>query len=151
MTPEQKVLVQQSFTKVVPIADQAAALFYQRLFSLDPALQPLFRGSMEEQGRKLMKMIGTAVNGLDDLDALVPAVQDLGRRHVGYGVEDSHYDTVGAALIWTLEQGLGDAFTNPVRDAWITVYGILASTMKDAAAEVASPAKKGLFSNLFSR
>lgn len=151
MTPEQKVLVQQSFTKVVPIADQAAALFYQRLFSLDPTLQPLFSGNMEEQGRKLMKMIGTAVNGLDDLDALVPAVQDLGRRHVGYGVEDGHYDTVGAALIWTLEQGLGDAFTNPVRDAWITVYGILASTMKDAAAEVASPAKKGLFSNLFSR
>lgn len=151
MTPEQKVLVQESFAKVVPIADQAAALFYQRLFSLDPALQPLFRGSMEEQGRKLMKMIGTAVNGLDDLDALVPAVQDLGRRHVGYGVEDSHYDTVGAALIWTLEQGLGDAFTNPVRDAWITVYGILASTMKGAAAEVASPAKKGLFASLFSR
>lgn len=151
MTPEQKILVQQSFTKVVPIADQAAALFYQRLFSLDPALQPLFRGNMEEQGRKLMKMIGTAVNGLDDLDALVPAVQDLGRRHVGYGVEDGHYDTVGAALIWTLEQGLGDAFTNPVRDAWVTVYGILASTMKDAAAEVASPAKKGLLGSLFSR
>lgn len=151
MTPEQKVLVQQSFTKVVPIADQAAALFYQRLFSLDPTLQPLFRGNMEEQGRKLMKMIGTAVNGLDDLDALVPAVQDLGRRHVGYGVEDGHYDTVGAALIWTLEQGLGDAFTNPVREAWVTVYGILASTMKDAAAEVGSAAKKGLFGSLFSR
>lgn len=151
MTPEQKVLVQQSFTKVVPIADQAAALFYQRLFSLDPTLQPLFRGNMEEQGRKLMKMIGTAVNGLDDLDALVPAVQDLGRRHVGYGVEDNHYDTVGAALIWTLEQGLGDAFTNPVREAWVTVYGILASTMKDAAAEVSSASKKGLFGSLFSR
>ena len=151
MTPEQKVLVQQSFAKVVPIADQAAALFYQRLFSLDPSLQPLFRGNMEEQGRKLMKMIGTAVNGLDDLDALVPAVQDLGRRHVGYGVKDGHYDTVGAALIWTLEQGLGDAFTNPVREAWVTVYGILASTMKDAASEVASPAKKGFFGSLFSR
>lgn len=150
MTPEQKVLVQQSFTKVVPIADQAAALFYQRLFSLDPTLQPLFRGNMEEQGRKLMKMIGTAVNGLDDLDALVPAVQDLGRRHVGYGVEDGHYDTVGAALIWTLEQGLGDAFTSPVREAWVTVYGILASTMKDAAAEVGSASKKGLFGSLFS-
>ncbi len=151
MTPEQKILVQQSFTKVVPIADQAAALFYQRLFSLDPSLQPLFRGNMEEQGRKLMKMIGTAVNGLDDLDALVPAVQDLGRRHVGYGVEDGHYDTVGAALIWTLEQGLGDAFTNPTREAWVTVYGILASTMKTAAADVAGPAKKGFFAGLFSR
>ena len=151
MTPEQKILVQQSLTKVVPIADQAAALFYQRLFSLDPSLQHLFRGNMEEQGRKLMKMIGTAVNGLDDLDALVPAVQDLGRRHVGYGVEDGHYDTVGAALIWTLEQGLGDAFTNPTREAWVTVYGILASTMKAAAADVARPAKRGFFGGLFSR
>ena len=151
MTPEQKILVQQSFTKVVPIADQAAALFYQRRFSLDPSLQPLFRGNMEEQGRKLMKMIGTALLGLDDLDALVPAVQDLGRRHVGYGVEDGHYDTVGAALIWTLEQGLGDAFTNPTREAWVTVYGILASTMKAAAADVARPAKKGFFGGLFSR
>jgi len=133
MTPETKQLVQDSFAKVAPIADQAAALFYQNLFSADPSLKPLFKGDMVEQGKKLMKMIATAVNGLDRLDAIVPAVQDLGRRHVKYGVKPSHYDTVGAALIQTLAQGLGPAFTPEVKDAWITVYGVLASTMKDAA------------------
>jgi hemoglobin-like flavoprotein len=133
MTPKQKVLVQRSFLKVAPIADQAAELFYTRLFALDPALQPLFRGDMKEQGRKLMRMIATAVNGLDRLEELVPAIQDMGRRHVVYGVRPSHYDTVGAALLWTLEQGLGPDFTPEVKDAWAAVYGILARTMKDAA------------------
>lgn len=151
MTPEQKQLVQESFAKITPIADQAAALFYQRLFFLDPSLKPLFKGDMEEQGRKLMKMIGTAVNGLDDLNAIVPAVQDLGRRHIGYGVKDEHYDTVGGALIWTLDQGLGDDFTPETQQAWTEVYGILATTMKDAAAEVPAekPKKKGRFASLF--
>lgn len=138
MTPEQIKLVQESFAKVVPIAEQAAALFYGKLFELDPSLKPLFKGDMTEQGRKLMAMISTAVNGLTDLDAIVPAVQALGERHVGYGVTDAHYDTVGAALLWTLEQGLGDAFTSDVREAWATVYGLLAGTMKDAAATVAA-------------
>ncbi len=133
MTPKQKVLVQRSFLKVAPIAEQAADLFYARLFKLDPALQPLFKGDMKEQGRKLMRMIATAVNGLDRLEELVPAVQDLGRRHVVYGVRPTHYDTVGAALLWTLEQGLGPDFAPEVRDAWAAVYGILAGTMKDAA------------------
>jgi hemoglobin-like flavoprotein len=156
MTPEQKQLVQDSFAKVVPIAEQAAALFYQRLFVLDPSLKPLFKGDMTEQGKKLMTMIGTAVNGLDKLDAIVPAVQDLGRKHVGYGVKDEHYDTVGSALVWTLDQGLGDDFTPQTRDAWITVYGILSTTMKDAAAAappVKAPEKekKGFFSALFSQ
>lgn len=152
MTPKQKLLVQDSFAKVAPIADQAATLFYQRLFTLDPNLKPLFKSSMEEQGRKLMKMIGTAVNGLDNLTALVPTVQDLGRRHVDYGVKDQHYDTVGSALLWTLEQGLGDDFTTETKEAWAEVYGILATTMKDAAAEAsAQPQKKGLFAGLFNR
>lgn len=152
MTPKQKHLVQDSFAKVAPIADQAATLFYQRLFTLDPNLKPLFKSGMEEQGRKLMKMIGTAVNGLDDLNALVPAVQDLGRRHVDYGVKDPHYDTVGSALLWTLEQGLGDDFTTETKEAWAEVYGILATTMKDAAAEAsAQPPKKGLLAGLFNR
>jgi len=133
MTPETKKLVQDSFAKVAPIADQAAALFYQNLFTADPSLKSLFKGDMVEQGKKLMKMIATAVNGLDRLEAIVPAVQDLGRRHVKYGVTSAHYDTVGAALIQTLAQGLGPAFTPEVKDAWITVYGVLASTMKDAA------------------
>jgi len=133
MTPQEKKLVQESFAKVAPIADQAAALFYQNLFTADPSLKALFKGDMVEQGKKLMKMIATAVNGLDRLDAIVPAVQDLGRRHVKYGVKPEHYDTVGAALIQTLAQGLGPAFTPDVKDAWITVYGILAGTMKAAA------------------
>lgn len=139
MTPRQMMLVQRSFLKVAPIAEQAAELFYSRLFTLDPALKPLFKGDMAAQGRKLMRMIGTAVNGLDRLDALVPAVQDLGRRHVNYRVLPAHYDTVGAALLWTLEKGLGDDFTPEVKEAWATVYGILAQTMKDAAEQGTSP------------
>lgn len=135
MTPEQVALIKSSFAKVEPIADTAAAIFYGRLFTLDPELKPLFKGDMVEQGRKLMRMIGTAVRGLDDLPAIVPAVQDLGRRHVRYGVKDEHYDTVGAALIWTLEQGLGEAFTPATKTAWVDVYTVLATTMKDAAAK----------------
>jgi hemoglobin-like flavoprotein len=134
MTPEQKTLVQESFKKVVPISDQAAALFYGRLFELDPALKPLFKGDMTQQGRLLMAMIGTAVGGLDDLGAIVPAVQALGARHKKYGVADKDYDTVAAALLWTLEKGLGVAFTPSVKEAWVAVYGVLAGTMKQAAA-----------------
>jgi hemoglobin-like flavoprotein len=138
MTPEQITLVKSSWAKVVPIAQTAAKLFYGRLFDLDPALRPLFKGDMEEQGRKLMRMVGTAVNGLDRLDQIVPAVKDLGVRHAGYGVTDAHYDTVGAALLWTLGQGLGDAYTRETEAAWATVYGLLADTMKAAAAEAAA-------------
>jgi hemoglobin-like flavoprotein len=138
MTPEQVFLVQRSWRQVLPIADTAAELFYGKLFSMDPALKPLFKGDMKAQGRKLMAMIGTAVNGLSKLDSLVPAVQDLGRRHVKYGVQDAHYDTVAGALLWTLEQGLGEGFTPDVKAAWTAVYGVLAGTMKDAAAKVAA-------------
>lgn len=136
MTPEQKTLVQSTFAQVVPIAPQAAELFYGRLFELDPALKPLFTGDMTEQGRKLMATLGVAVNALDNLDELIPVLQNLGKGHVAYGVQDAHYETVGAALLWTLEQGLGDAFTPEVKDAWIEVYTIVATVMKDAAAEV---------------
>ena len=135
MRPRQKLLVQQTFADVVPIADVAARLFYARLFELDPALEPLFTGDMEEQGRKLMQMLTVAVRGLDRLDELVPAVRALGQRHVGYGARDEHYATVGSALLWTLEHGLGDAFTLEVRDAWAAVYSVLADTMKQGAAE----------------
>lgn len=135
MTPTQVQLVQTTWEKVVPIADTAAALFYGKLFELDPSLKPLFTSDIKEQGKKLMQMITVAVRGLNDLGKLVPAVQELGRRHVGYGVKDEHYATVGTALLWTLEKGLGDAFTPDVKEAWATVYGILADTMKKAAAE----------------
>jgi hemoglobin-like flavoprotein len=134
MTPEQKVLVQTTFAKVAPIADTAASLFYGKLFELDPSLRPLFSGDMTEQGRKLMRMIGMAVAGLDRPNDLLPIVCQLGVRHVGYGVKDAHYDTVATALVWTLEQGLGADFTADVRDAWVTVYTLLAGTMKEAAA-----------------
>jgi hemoglobin-like flavoprotein len=134
MTPENQALVRSSFAKVVPFAPQAAALFYDRLFVLDPMLKPLFKGDMNEQGRKLMAMIGTAVANLDKFEAILPAVQDLGRRHATYGVPPDSYDTVAAALLWTLGQGLGEAFTPAVESAWTEAYTILATVMKDAAA-----------------
>jgi hemoglobin-like flavoprotein len=129
-------LVQNTWTMVLPLADQAATLFYGRLFELDPSPRSLFTSTdMAEQRKRLMQMITVAVRGLDHLDQIVPAVQALGRRHWGYGVTDSHYDIVGAALLWTLEQGLGDAYTPVVHEAWATTYGTLASVMKSAAAE----------------
>ena len=106
---------------------------YGKLFELDPGVRPLFTSDMEEQGRKLMQMITVAVQGLDNLDQTLPAVQGLGRRHADYAVKDEHYDTIGAALLWTLGQGLGDGFTTEVQEAWATTYGVLASVMKDAA------------------
>jgi hemoglobin-like flavoprotein len=135
LTLAQKTLVQDSFATIAPIADDAAALFYRRLFEIDPSLERMFPGNMAEQRRKLMQMLTAAVKGLDHLEKLVPVVQDLGRRHAGYGVADGHYETVAAALLWTLEMGLGRAFTDDVRNAWIAVYELLATTMKDAANE----------------
>ncbi|HLK93229.1 MAG TPA: globin family protein [Polyangia bacterium] len=136
MTPTEKSLVQKTFAEVAPIADRAAALFYGRLFELDPSLRPLFKGDMTAQGKKLMQVLGYAVSKLDALDELVPAVAALGRKHAGYGVKESDYETVGAALIWTLGQGLGPAFTSEVQAAWTSVYGVLAGTMTAAAKSV---------------
>jgi hemoglobin-like flavoprotein len=135
LTQAQIALVQNSFAVVAPIADDAAALFYRRLFEIDPTLKAMFKGDMAEQRRKLMQMLSAAVKGLNHIDRLMPVVEDLGRRHVNYGVEEHHYDTVGNALLWTLEKGLGAAFTPDVREAWATVYGLLASTMARAAAK----------------
>jgi hemoglobin-like flavoprotein len=134
LTQAQVTLVQETFAVIAPIADDAAALFYRRLFELDPSLQAMFKGDMSDQRRKLMQMLTAAVKGLNHLDRLVPVVEDLGRRHAKYGVADAHYDTVGAVLLWTLEKGLGSAFTPDAREAWATVYGLLATTMKNAAA-----------------
>lgn len=135
---EQKDLVQGTFEKVAPIAETAAEIFYNKLFELDPALKPLFKGDIKEQGKKLMTMLAAAVNGLNNLEGLIPVVQNLGKRHVGYGVQDEHYDTVAASLLFTLEQGLGDAWNEEVKEAWTTVYLILADIMKEASKEVAA-------------
>jgi hemoglobin-like flavoprotein len=135
VSPTQIQLVQTTWKKLLPIQNEAARLFYDKLFALDPSAQALFKsGDLREQGRKLTAMITTAVNGLNRLDTIVPAVRELGRRHAGYGVTDAHYHTVGTALIWTLEQGLGDDFTPEVQAAWVDVYTLLADTMKQAAA-----------------
>lgn len=133
MTPKQICLVQETWKQVLPIADEAAALFYGRLFELAPSYRRLFTTDQEEQGRKLMQMITMAVNGLPRLDTIVPAVEDLGRRHVKYEVTEVMYDTVGAALLWTLGQGLGDKFTPAVKEAWTETYNTLADVMKLAA------------------
>jgi len=135
MTLDQKQLVQKTWEMVLPISESAATLFYGRLFELDPSIRPLFaHTNMPDQRQKLMHVIGMAVNGLDMLDKLIPTVRNLGRRHVAYGVSDEHYTSVGKALIWTLEQGLGADFTPEVKEAWTTVYGLLAETMKNATA-----------------
>jgi hemoglobin-like flavoprotein len=135
MTPRQISLIQSSWSAVEPIADTAAILFYDRLFELDPALRRLFRRTdMAQQRKILMQTLTVVVRSLDRLETIVPAVQALGRRHAGYGVREQHYDTVGAALIWTLEQGLGDAFDDETAEAWATAYTTLASVMIEAAA-----------------
>jgi len=134
MTPIDIDRIRTSWAAVEPIADSAAGLFYGRLFELDPAIERLFRRTdMPVQRKVLMQTLTVVVKSLDKLDQIVPAVQALGRRHAGYGVREEHYATVGAALLWTLERGLGDAFTPDVRDAWADAYGILASVMIEAA------------------
>ena len=138
VTLRQKDLVQSTWKRVIPISKTAPRLFYARLFELDPQLRALFPAgekSMKAQHLKLMQMIAICVRGLDQLDRIVPAVQHLGKRHVGYGVRNNDYDTVGAALLWTLEQGLGDFFDAEVKEAWTNVYGVLAGAMAGAANE----------------
>ncbi len=137
LTKQQITLVQDSWDKVVPIQETAAELFYGQLFTIAPEVKPLFKGDMKSQGKKLMTMLNTAVRSLNNLEKIVPAVQESGRKHVGYGVKDEHYDKVAEALLWTLGKGLGDAFTDEVKEAWVAVYTLLATTMKQAAAEVA--------------
>lgn len=135
MTPAQVAMIRESWTAVEPIQDVAATLFYDRLFELDPTLRRLFRRTdMAGQKKILMQTLTVVVKSLDRLDQIVPAVQALGRRHAGYGVRASHYDTVGAALLWTLGQGLGDAFVPALRDAWTDAYSTLATVMIEAAA-----------------
>ncbi len=154
MTPEQIDIVQSTFKKVAPIADTAADIFYDRLFEIAPDTRALFPEVMTDQKKKLMQMIGVAVNGLKDLDAIVPAVQDLGARHHGYKVTEAHYNSVGEALIYTLDKGLGDDFTPDAKTAWTETYGLLAGVMKEAQqAEAAKVEEKkpGLLGRLFAK
>lgn len=133
MTPSQIAAVQTSFAAVLPIAGQAGIMFYDRLFVLDPKLRSLFTGDIAAQSEKLMDVIATVVQGLNKPDTILPTVRTLGVRHVGYGVSDLDYQTVGAALLWTLEQGLGADFTPEVADAWTAAYTLLSDTMREAA------------------
>lgn len=133
MTPEQIHLVKSTWQQVLPIQAAAADLFYGRLFELAPDTRPLFRRDIHAQGAMLMSALDTVVRSLHDLGALLPTAAQLARRHVGYGVQPQHYDSVGTALIWTLEQGLGAALTPPARAAWVAAYAALAGAMKAAA------------------
>src|SRR6201982_366484 len=129
MTPEQVTLVQQTFALVVPVADKAAETFYGRLFDVAPAVKPLFRGDMTEQRRKLMATLAVVVRGLSDLPSILPAASALAIRHVSYGARREHYPVVGAALLYTLEQGLGSAWTQEVASAWTAAYETLSGYM----------------------
>jgi hemoglobin-like flavoprotein len=142
MTPDQVQLVQQSFSKVLPIADKAALLFYDRLFEVAPQVKPMFPADLTEQRKKLMATLAVVVNGLGNLQSVLPAASALASRHVTYGAKAEHYPVVGAALLWTLEKGLGDAWTPEVADAWTTAYGALSGFMiAEAYGHPQSPAE----------
>jgi nitric oxide dioxygenase len=142
MTPDQIEKIQASFAKVVPIAPAAAALFYDRLFTIAPEVRPMFKSNMVEQGKKLMASLGVIVRGLKTPETLIPMAQTMAVRHLAYGVRPEDYPKVGAALIWTLERGLKDDFTPDVREAWIAAYGILSSAMIAAAYPVEQAQRK---------
>ena len=129
MTPDQVKLVQQSFAKVAPISETAAVLFYDRLFEIAPQVKAMFPADMTEQRRKLMGMLAAVVNGLGDLNSILPAASALAKRHVSYGAKAEHYPVVGAALLWTLEKGLGDGWTPEIAEAWTAAYGTLSGFM----------------------
>jgi hemoglobin-like flavoprotein len=129
MTPDQVKLVQQSFSQVAPISDQAAVLFYDRLFEVAPQVKSMFPTDLTEQRKKLMATLAVVVNGLSDLPSILPAASALAKRHVAYGAKPEHYPVVGAALLWTLEKGLGSGWTPDVAGAWTTAYGTLSGFM----------------------
>lgn len=138
MTPEQIQLVRLSFVKVMDIKSAAGRMFYERLFAIAPEVRPMFKSDIGEQADKLMETLGVAVSALKNPAALLPILTQLAKRHQGYGVRDEHYDKVGEALLWTLEKGLGEAFTPEVKKAWADLYGQVASTMKAATASRAA-------------
>ena len=134
MNSQQIEIVQRTFAMAAPMADEVADRFYRRLFELDPMLRPMFRGDIKQQGQKLMTVLALAVRGLSKPETIVDAVQRLGQRHAGYGVQAQHYATVGEALLSTLAEVFGPAFTDEVRAAWTAAYTLLATIMQEAAA-----------------
>jgi hemoglobin-like flavoprotein len=130
LTEYQVKLIQDTWEMLAPVKEQTAALFYKKLFLVDPKIKPLFKADMTSQGEKLITAINLVVNSLNNLEQVVPALKELGERHASYGVQPAHYDTVGGALLWTFEQSLGDAFTAEAKEAWTVAYGLIASTMK---------------------
>ena len=129
MTPDHVKLVQESFAKVAPISETAAVLFYDRLFEIAPKVKAMFPTDMTEQRRKLMATLAVVVGGLGNLESVLPAASALAKRHVSYGAKAEHYPVVGSALLWTLEKGLGDAWTPDVAEAWTAAYGTLSGFM----------------------
>jgi hemoglobin-like flavoprotein len=129
MTPSQVQAIQASFAQVAPISEQAAALFYGRLFEIAPEIRRLFKGDIKEQGRKLMTTLGTVVSGLGNLERVLPAASALAKRHVDYGVKAADYKPVGAALLWTLEHCLGAHWTPDLAAAWTEAYAVLSGFM----------------------
>lgn len=148
MNPEQTQLIQSTWRQVVPVADDAMQQFYRRLFEIDPGLLPLFAASdMREQRARLAQALSAVVDGLDDIERLLPQIEALGRRHVAYGATAKHYDSVGEALLWTLRRGLGDAWSEAAEAAWSDAYGLVSRVMQKAAADHsagASPSGPGL-------
>ena len=144
MTPEQVTLVQQSFGKVAPIADQAAVVFYDRLFEIAPQVKAMFPADMTEQRKKLMATLAVVVNGLSNLESILPAAAALAQRHVAYGAKAEHYPVVGSALLWTLEKGLGDGWTPDIASAWTAAYGTLSGFMIEQAYGLRRPLNRTL-------
>ena len=142
MTADQINLVKISFGKIQPVVEEAAVLFYARLFELDPSLRALFHTDIREQGHKLMQILGVAVEGLDRIGELQPTLEDLGARHIHYGVKDAHYDTVGEALLWTLRKALKSDYTEKIHDAWTETFAFIATTMKSGANKSRSSAAR---------
>ena len=142
MTPRQIEIVKLSFAKIMPFKDQAAELFYCRLFELDPSLRLMFRPDLTEQKQKLMVALALVVTNLEKMDSLLPSIRVLGQRHKGYGVRNRHYDVVGQALLWTLEIGMGASWTNELAEAWKNAYGRVANAMIEGADSAAEPERR---------
>jgi hemoglobin-like flavoprotein len=143
MTPRQIEIVKLSFAKIMPFKDQAAELFYCRLFELDPSLRLMFRSDLTEQKQKLMVALALIVTNLEKMDSLLPSIRVLGQRHKTYGVRNRHYDVVGSALLWTLEIGMGTSWTSELAEAWKNAYGRVANAMIEGADSVAEPVRPG--------